>query len=706
MKKLLWVIAALVLLSGGALIALVTLVNPNQFKPQIEQQVYQQTGLELQISGDIGWQFFPTLGFEMGQTQLKNPAGFDSDNLLSVERVSIDVSLLPLMNQTLNMGDVVLDNAQINIETLSDGQRNIDALTSKASDPEAQNNEATTKADSQSNSDLQNNSDAQSGETGWQIRVAGVHINQAALSIIDKQAGSSTRLENLSLALSEFAFDQWSQLSFSGQGQQNAIEFDFEGQTEFKISADLSDYQLKDTRFEANVDTGAQKLEALLFTMNEWQVGQSSPFNLSLKGQADDTEFDVNLGGELTLPQEFNSVTLSQLSLTGQLNGQALPVSPMSLEYRGGVRMDLDSQHIIATLDRLGINDNVVSGQVDVNLDPELAVKFVLNSDKLNLDQLTGADNATNETSQSEANSASSSKTAATQEPDLSGLQALNLNGQVNIKQLQANNILLNDVALKLKAANGVVNISSFKASMYEGSLAMTAQLDGRKTPASYQTDVSVKGVQMLPLLKAVAQQDVLEGKTTINAKLTGRSLIPDNAMQNLTGDVAIQLDDGAVNGINVAKMLRTGYAKYTGQDTSEASEVQSTDFSSLSASFDIAKGVASSDDIQMYSPLLRLLGEGDIAFVKQTLAMKLNTSLVGSLQGQGGKSADELKDLTIPLKISGEFTDPKIGLDFSDALKQKANKEVERGVEKLTDKIKDEDTKQAVDGLLKGLFN
>ncbi len=72
----------------------------------------------------------------------------------------------------------------------------------------------------------------------------------------------------------------------------------------------------------------------------------------------------------------------------------------------------------------------------------------------------------------------------------------------------------------------------------------------------------------------------------------------------------------------------------------------------------------------------------------------------------QGGKSLDELRDVTIPINISGAWSDPKFRLVFDDVLKQKAKKEVDRGVEKLTDKIKDEDTKKAVDGLLKGLFN
>lgn len=107
-----------------------------------------------------------------------------------------------------------------------------------------------------------------------------------------------------------------------------------------------------------------------------------------------------------------------------------------------------------------------------------------------------------------------------------------------------------------------------------------------------------------------------------------------------------------------------------------------------------------------MQSPLLRIHGEGKANYLQQNVDFLVRTSIVGTLEGQGGKSLDELRDVTIPINISGAWSDPKFRLVFDDVLKQKAKKEVDRGVEKLTDKIKNEDTKKAVDGLLKGLFN
>lgn len=60
------------------------------------------------IEGDIGWQFFPSIGFELGKTELKNPQGFASPNLFKVESVGIDVSVMPLLDKQLKIGNIRL----------------------------------------------------------------------------------------------------------------------------------------------------------------------------------------------------------------------------------------------------------------------------------------------------------------------------------------------------------------------------------------------------------------------------------------------------------------------------------------------------------------------------------------------------------------------------------------------------------------------
>ena len=104
-------------------------MNPNQFKPLIVEQAQKHTGLELVIEGDISWQFFPSIGFELGQTELRNPEGFTQPNLFKVDTVGVDVSVTPLFSNQLEIGNITLDGAEFYLETLKDGRKNIDALT-------------------------------------------------------------------------------------------------------------------------------------------------------------------------------------------------------------------------------------------------------------------------------------------------------------------------------------------------------------------------------------------------------------------------------------------------------------------------------------------------------------------------------------------------------------------------------------------------
>ncbi|GAL09556.1 AsmA protein [Vibrio astriarenae] len=82
MKKLFIALGVIVVVLIGAVIALVTLVNPNQFKPLIVEQVQKNTGYELVIEGDLGWTFFPSVGLSIGRTELKNPEALASQTCL------------------------------------------------------------------------------------------------------------------------------------------------------------------------------------------------------------------------------------------------------------------------------------------------------------------------------------------------------------------------------------------------------------------------------------------------------------------------------------------------------------------------------------------------------------------------------------------------------------------------------------------------
>ncbi|MCA3951332.1 AsmA family protein [Vibrio vulnificus] len=702
MKKLFLILAAPIAVVVMAAIALVTLVNPNQFKPLITEQVAKQTGLELVIEGDIEWQFFPSIGFSLGKTELKNPQGFSQENLFKVESVGIDISVMPLLDKVLQIGDVRLDGAEFHLETRKDGQKNIDALTQQQ---KAQQETVQQEVSSEPTTDA---SQQPGAAADWRIELAGITVSNAKLVNQDRQAGTSLELYDVNFSLSEFAFDQWTKAEFSAKGKNNQQQFSANGKLEFQLAQDFSSYALRNIELNSQFSDPATKMDTIKLVLDTFEFDKDNALTFEIKGQASGMELSANGSAQLHVDAAISTVMVKAFQLESQLNGEPLPQSPMKVAMSSEVTFDVPSSHLSLVLNKLTANAIALDGKADVTLAEIPKVRFSLHSPEIDLDEFLGLTQPSQETASINSSNDKNAHPEANNEvePDLSALKTLDVIGQVSIDKFKANNAKLQNVITKFTVNRGIATLDRFDANLYQGSINASAKLDARRSPATYSVKKRIKGVQVQPLLVDVAQNDKLEGTGNIDVDVMGSSLTPSGIQKNLVGTVEINFADGAVNGINVAQMIRENYAKIKGKKLDATDGVQKTDFSSMTATLTLNKGKVTTNNMHMQSPLLRIRGKGEANYINQTVDFTVSTSIVGSLEGQGGKDIDELRDVTIPINISGSWADPKFKLVFDDVLKQKAQKEIDRGVEKLTDKIKDEKTKEAVDGLLKGLFN
>ncbi|AGV16975.1 AsmA family protein [Vibrio alginolyticus] len=695
MKKLLLILAIPIVVILVAILALTIFVNPNQFKPLIVEQAQKQTGLELVIEGDISWQFFPSIGFELGHTELRNPQGFSKPNLFKVDTVGVDISVMPLFSQQLEIGNVTLDGAEFYIETKKDGSKNIDALTkAQTQQAEQENNAAPTQ-----------NGETQTSGSDWSINLAGVTVSNGSLEMQDKQAGSYTKLYDISLNLSEFAFDNWTTADFGVKGEMNDQKFTAKGQADFKLEKGLANYALKNINFDATYSDPANKIESATIGLDTFEFDKVNNLTYAIKGDAGGMKLDMQGAGQLSVDKAISKVQLDKLTLKSTFEGDALPQSPMKVDMVSDLSFDLTKNHLSFVLEKLTANAIALDGKADVALGDIPKVRFALHSPNIDLDEFLGLDKQAAEGNKP-ASGGESAPAGPEVEPDLSALKTLDVKGDITIDKFKAANAKMEAVKTSFTVNRGVFELTSFSSKLYQGSISATAKLDARQSPATYSVKKSIKGVKVQPLLIDVAENDKLEGTGNIDVNVTGKSLTPTGIKKNLSGTVVINFADGAVNGINVAQLIRENYAKFKGQKVEGTNVAKKTDFSAMTATLKLNKGVVSTDNMQAQSPLLRVRGKGTANYINETVDFTISTSVVGSLEGQGGKDIDELKDITIPINVSGKWADPKFKLVFDDVLKQKAQKEIDRGVEKLTDKIKDEKTKDAVDGLLKNLFN
>ena len=131
---------------------------------------------------------------------------------------------------------------------------------------------------------------------------------------------------------------------------------------------------------------------------------------------------------------------------------------------------------------------------------------------------------------------------------------------------------------------------------------------------------------------------------------------------------------------------------------TQSANSAEKTDFSELKATFKVKNGVAHNDDLSMKSPLLRLIGVGDIDIGNDRMDYVAKATLAKTLEGQGGR--DDVGGITVPVRAKGPFGDLKYTLDFGAMVGEAAKQKVEATKEKAKTKVQEQ-----LKGRLPGVF-
>jgi AsmA protein len=116
----------------AAVVALLLLVHPNDYKGRIQAAVKSSTGRELSLPGRIHLSVFPALAVEFGPATLGNPPGFPSTRpFASIQRASLRVHLLPLLHRQLQVGRVELEGLNLRLRENARGEGNWAMTTAK-----------------------------------------------------------------------------------------------------------------------------------------------------------------------------------------------------------------------------------------------------------------------------------------------------------------------------------------------------------------------------------------------------------------------------------------------------------------------------------------------------------------------------------------------------------------------------------------------
>ncbi|MCF2522112.1 AsmA family protein [Bradyrhizobium sp. G127] len=124
-KRLAMPVAALLAAALIGLIAISWMIDQNAVRLSVERQIRAVTGLDLKVDGDVRVSVFPGSSITLRQVGLKGAGSRGGgDEPLTVDQLTANLRLLPLLMRRYEIADVTLERPRINVKRAADGRSN------------------------------------------------------------------------------------------------------------------------------------------------------------------------------------------------------------------------------------------------------------------------------------------------------------------------------------------------------------------------------------------------------------------------------------------------------------------------------------------------------------------------------------------------------------------------------------------------------
>ncbi len=720
-------LAALVVLAVGVLL----LVVDGSFVKSRLERAMQDKQRTLVIEGEPKLRLFPVAGLVLGRTTLSEPGG--KDTFLELQSAEVAVQVMPLLSGALVVDTLSAQGLRVQLRRLTDGRMNFDDLVQKAPA------EAARKADKADKAPAPGGEPPRTERRELPRLVVGeVNIERARVAFTDETTGQQLDVEDFTLRLAKLSGEAPSPLTLAATLNGKRPEVSLKAQAAGQVRLDLAHESLAFSKFDARLTGSADKAKGLdihlagdLMADGRKGMLEVNGLQLEARGTLDRDAMTASLSApkvSVTQDKATGSAVTGALRIAGpdrkveaRLNAAAVEGTATSLSLpQLSILVDAAADGAVL---RAGFDTPVKANLKDkswelpklkadislthpklpqktARLPIEASVKANHEKQTLSLDATANAEDldfklqftakhfspldATFDLASKRFNvdrypfllGGAGGAKKSDDRIDLSGLAGRSVQGKVRIGSLQANNVKLSDLAADIKLSRGTLDVAPLSARLYEGKLEGSLSASARGNQLVIKQ--ALQGVQINPLLKDLAQKDILEGKGDVTVDVTGSGPTVPALKRSLAGTARLQLKDGAYKGINLAEVFRKARAalgsKGAQQQAADAS--QKTDFTELSAGFAIKGGVAHNDDLSLKSPFLRAGGSGNFDIAASTLDYTVKPTLVATSAGQQGR--DDAAGLTVPVRIRGPLDGLRYEVDTSalltDTLKDRLN--------------------------------
>lgn len=662
-KIFLIVIAALVVLLAATVFVVTQVIDPNDFKPQIREQAMAQANLDLEIPGDLAWQFWPSLGVSLGRTEA-HIAG-EEELFAGINSASVGVAVWPLLFGQVEMDGVTLDGLEVNLVETADG-----ANWEKIG-PQDGAEEETTPAEEE-----------QPGESGGMdipLTIPSVAITDGKIRYRNTTDGTDIRVEHFNFNAQDVSLEEPfpMQMSLRYQDQSDmrvdlnldttlaadldnnhfvldpmTLDADIAGMTTNPVSVHL------EQKLDVNLDEDrAQVTDLLLEAAGTRTTGNATVTGLTgemkVAGQIDTEPFDANAAleaiGEEPIETSDDSA-LSKVALSATLDGPANSVMVNPL------KVTLDS----STLSGKAGLENLETGKI----------VFDLNLDKITLDgYLPPQSDEEDSAAASGAGGGTGGKQGGTtqlSEAELipvESLRPLRLDGSLKIGELNYDTIQASNIVFNVDAKDGVLRLTKASGNTLQGGFNASGRLDVSGNTPRISFKQNVTSMQLQPVVAMALDKDLAKGIFSMDLDFSASGNSEKALVNSAKGNASMNLADGTVRGLNLYGTLVGGVNDMLGrfqglsalipnQESGKlpAALSEDTKIIDLTTKASLNQQVANLDSLEAKLDKGTLSGNGWMNMLTQEFDLKIG------MQSPELGGSKYLEDVTWPLRCQGSL--------------------------------------------------
>ena len=579
-------------------------------------QLRNLTGREVTITGDVGLTFWPVLGVTAGGLEVGNADWAKDGAMLSAANAAIGVDAMALIRGEIKITNIEAQSPTIRLEQRRDGR------------------------------------------ASWQFSDGG---GEAAIETAPTAPARSPRpltIQRLNITDATLIYD--------AEGS-DLVRFDG-----VDLSLDWPE-RAGDAVIKAALRPAADRvsIEATINRFDQFLNGDIRP----LRARVDTKGGGVSLTGRAGLTGAVAGDLWLKTSDTGRFLaalGVADIALPQGLGKTADINLDLTltpDRHLALREVVADLGGNALTGAADITLNGTPDVNAQINVGALDLTGFAGS--APSGAAPASSTPASASPTGWSKAPiDASALSAFN--GEVALRadsidlgtlSLGATRVLLRNDRSRL-----VAELREIRA--YAGVISGEFVVNNRNG-LSVGGALNATSIAMQPLLQQTAGLGRFHGTGDAEVSFLGSGASLDAIMRSLSGSGAVNVGRGHIEGIDLDALMGNFDV-----------EGGTTVFDSLAATFDMDQGVLRNDDLLMQVPNFTATGTGQVGLGAQTLDYTVTPK---ALRVNGDRG------LAIPVRIFGPWAAPQIKPDLQAALDMNFAKEKEQARQKLNEKLEEE---------------